>query len=227
MLNPLESTKTWKSPPSPLPFLSLLLSLSSSAPHRKQLPDSPHHNMNTAEYSITEQTTPLLLPFLLPVDTPDTQQMASVQPRIPSTGPGLLCYMDLPRCHTHSSRRQLAAYQGKWKHTLLHTPLLGRRGGGTSQLWLDSWLRAMFEIFHLNSAGDIQMRECDARVHILNLRTGFFFLTCSLWKTLLALWRKFDVGSYWDEHCVLAYKHRVIMSCLLTQGPATNLTTTL
>ena len=37
-----------------------------------------------------------------------------------------------PHCHTHSSARQLASYQGKWKHTLLHTPLLGwgRRGEG-------------------------------------------------------------------------------------------------
>lgn len=59
-------------------------------------------------------------PALSPL-SPDTQQMASVQPQVPSAGPGLLRSMDLPHCHTHSSGRQLASYQGKWKHTLLHT----------------------------------------------------------------------------------------------------------
>lgn len=96
-----------------------------------QLLDPPYQQEYTEEYLITlsKHHPTLFPPFLLPVDSLDTQQMASVQPQVSSTGPRLPYSIDLPHCHTHSSGRQLASYQGKWKHTLLHTPLLGQRGG--------------------------------------------------------------------------------------------------
>lgn len=84
-------------------------------------------------------------------------------PRFPA--PALAC--SVPRISptaTHTaSGRQLASYQGKWKHTLLHTPLLGRgeREGGKKCPCFD-WTadsELCLKIFHLNPVGDIEMGE--------------------------------------------------------------------
>lgn len=89
---------------------------------------------NLGEHTYT-QSCPLSALLWTPLDT---EQMATVQENL---APAPLHEekkeeKTLPHRHTHSYSRQLASYQGKWKHTLLHTPLLGqgeeggRKGGG-------------------------------------------------------------------------------------------------
>lgn len=96
--------------------------------------------------------------------------MAPVQAQVSSTGPGLPYSTDLPHCHTHSSGRQLASYQGKWKHTLLHTLFswVGERGKqrpcydwtADSELCLKFFMWTQLEIFKC----DILMAVCTIEV---------------------------------------------------------------
>lgn len=137
--------------------------------------------------------------------------MASVQPQVSSTSPA-------PRISPTATHTALA---DSWPRTrenenthyyTLHS-WVGEGGGETSLLWLDSWLWAMFEISHLNSVGDIQIRECDVGRRNLS----GYFLPCSLWKTSLPCsaervwcgWLLWDVViSPLEKHFTLPhYKH--------------------
>lgn len=81
------------------------------------------HNYPIAEENTLPHDPP---PLHSAVDTP-WHGANGLRPRESSTRPtARKKKKTLPQRHTHSSSRQLASYQGKWKHTLLHTPLLGQ-----------------------------------------------------------------------------------------------------
>lgn len=111
---------------------------------------------NFGEHTYT-QSAPLSALLWTPLDI---EQMASVQENLAPAPLHEKKKKTLPHRHTHSSSRQLAPYQGKWKHTITHPSPGSRRGGRKkgekmSQLWLGSWLGDMYQISNLCLAEDI------------------------------------------------------------------------
>lgn len=90
-----------------------------------------------------------------------------------------------PLPHTDSAGRQLASYQGKWKHTITHSFLGSEKGG--NHLCFD-WT-ADSELC-LKFSSELSWRYSNERVWCqaaqFKFRNVIFFRTYSLWKTFLA-----------------------------------------
>lgn len=166
--------------------------------------------------------------LLLPVDTPDTQQMASVQPQFPSTSPGLPLLRGSPSPPHTQLWSTAGLVPGQMKtHTITHGPLLGRRGGKSipaligqltqSCVW-NFFIWTQLEIFKWDSVkpdGKISLRR-----RVFPRRT--------LHESGQLIWDEAFL-SYKNTVCSLKTTRglNVVMWCPVTRGQALNLTASL
>lgn len=142
--------------------------------------------MHTEEYLITLckhiSLFSLSLSSLFSPRTPQTtQQMASVQPQVSSTGPGLFQLRGSPPLPHTQLWPTAGLVPGQMKtHTITHSsPGLERererkRGGRRPCFDWTADSELCLKFFHLNSVGDIQMRECEARLRNLKVKNWVF-----------------------------------------------------